>query len=398
MMRRERVLRALRHQEADRVPIDLGSTHATGIMAIAYNRLKGYLGLSGGETRLCDVEQQLAEPELEVLERLHVDAIDLRHSLGRNAEEWKSWKLPDGSWVKLPKSAYPVREGPDWVFKDGNRVSHRMPPGALYFMRQNPPLAQVTSSRELASYPWRFYTEEELRQLEEKARYLYTHTDYAIVASFGGSILEEGQDLRGWDRFLMDLIENRSLAEDLMDILVEVHLRNLEGFLQAVGSYAQVLMLGDDLGTQQGPQISPDLYRELIKPRHRKVCQYVKEHSNLFVFFHSCGSIYPLIPDLIDVGIDILNPVQISAADMDSARLKREFGKRLSFWGGGCETQHLLPRGSPEEIREHVKGQLDIFAPGGGYVFAAVHNIQADVPPENIMAMFETAYQFRKDL
>jgi len=215
------------------------------------------------------------------------------------------------------------------------------------------------------------------------------------MGGFGGNILEYGQTLRGWEKFMMDLALNQRFAEDLMDKLVEVHLKNLEVYLQAVGDYIQIIQMGDDLGTQNAPQISPDMYRELIKPRHKNIYQYVKKHSQLFLFLHSCGAIYELIPDLIDAGVEILNPVQTSAKNMDPEKLKIEFGDKITFWGGGVDTQHVLPEGTPDEIAAQVKERIRIFAPGGGFVFTPVHNIQANVPPENMVAAYDTVIKAR---
>jgi len=243
-------------------------------------------------------------------------------------------------------------------------------------------------------YDWPVISDQELDLLHQRARRLYEETDYAIVGDFGGNILEWGQDLRGWDVFLMDLVRRPELASYLMDKMVEVHLQNLARYLEAVGDYIQVIMMGDDLGTQTGPQISPRAYREMIKPRHQRLYRFVKEHSSAYVFLHSCGSIYELIPDLIEAGVEILNPVQTSAAKMDPARLKAEFGDRLTFWGGGVEGQRVLPFGTPAQVREQVRERLEVFAPGGGYVFAPIHNIQPDVPAENIVAAYDAALEF----
>jgi uroporphyrinogen decarboxylase len=212
------------------------------------------------------------------------------------------------------------------------------------------------------------------------------------MGNFGGSILEAGQGLRGWEQFMIDLAQGGPFLEALLEKLTEFHLANLARYLDAVGPCIQIIVMVDDLGTQHGLQISPQMYRRWIKPCHTRIYGYVHQHyPQIYVFLHSCGSIYPLIPDLIEAGVQILNPVQISAAGMDPVRLKREFGAHLTFWGGGCDTQHTLPCGTPAEVVAEVKRLLDIFAPGGGYVFNQVHNIQADVPPENIVAMLETA-------
>ncbi len=394
MTSRERILKTIRHEEPDRVPIDLGAMPSTGIMAIAYNRLKNYLGISGGSTRVYDIGQQLAEPEPWLLERFHVDVVDLNNTFGKDSDAWVEWPLPDGSPGQVLKSQYPVRKNGGWVLTDGSRDVARMPAGGLYFDQTYWPLAEASSPKDIENFPWPFFTDEELKKLEQKARRLYEETDFAIMGNFGGSILEWGQGLRGWENFMVDLALNTSLVQDLMDKMVEVHLKNLSGFLQAVGGWIQIIEMGDDLGTQTATQMSPDMYRELIKPRHKAIYQFVKQHSSLPVFLHSCGSVYDLIPDLIDAGVDILNPVQTSAAKMDPQKLKSEFGHQITFWGGGVDTQTVLPNGTPDEIQAHVKERLNIFAPWGGFVFCSVHNIQANVPPENIVAAYEAAFEF----
>ncbi len=398
MTPRERVLKALAHQEPDRVPIDLGATKVTGIHAIAYNRLKARLAIRGGDARLFDLYQQLAEVEDAVLRRLHADVVGLHRveqAHGVRNLRWKPWRLPDGSPCLVPEDFDPVEEedGSLSLVRDG-RVVRRMPRRGLYFYRVNHPLAGDITFEDIDRLEWPVISDWELELLRDRARRLYEDTDYAIVGEFGGSVLEWGQDLRGWDTFLGDLVRRPELAGYLMDKMVEVHLRNLARYLDAVGEYIQVIMMGDDLGTQQGLQISPQTYREMVKPRHQRLYLFVKEHSSAYVFLHSCGAIYDLIPDLIEAGVDILNPVQASAAKMDPARLKAEFGDRLTFWGGGVEGQTVLPRGTPEEVRAQVRERLEVFAPGGGYVFAPIHNIQPDVPPENIVAAYDAAVEF----
>jgi len=395
MTSRERVLKTLRHEEPDKVPIDLGAMRSTGIMAIAYNKLKSYLKMKGGITRVYDIGQQLAEPELEILRRFQVDVVDLTNTFGEPSDAWQEWPLPDQSSGYVPKIFYPVRRGNEWVIMDGDKVSSRMPEGCLYFESCNPPLEHAETKQDLDSARWYYLTDDDLKLLEQRAKTLFHETDFAVMGGFGGNILELGQGYRGWANFMMDLAINPGFAEDLMDKLVEVHLKNLEGYLQAVGQYIQVIQMGDDLGTQNATQLSPDMYREFIKPRHRKIYQYVKQHSDLYVFLHSCGSVYDLIPDLIDAGVDILNPVQTSAEKMDPARLKAEFGDQLTFWGGGVDTQHVLPDASPDEVASMVQDRIRIFAPGGGFVFTPVHNIQANVPPENIVAAYDAAIQWR---
>lgn len=405
MNSRERVLTALRHEEADRVPIDLDGMRSTGVMAVAYNRLKAHLGLTGGETRMYDLTQQLAHPEPAVLERFGVDVLPLGgHSMGLDISrpEWKPWTLPDGSPAVVPEGFDPVQNARgDWLILDvEGRTTHRMPAGGLYFDGVWQPLAEATTIAEIEAYELPHISDEELVWLRGEAQRLYETTDKAIMGHFGGNILEAAQGLRGWERFMMDMALEPKLAEALAQKLADHYVANLPRYLDAVGDYIQIIQMGDDLGTQNGPQLSPSMYRQIIKPAHQQVYQCVKRHSKEagrpapFIFLHTCGSIYALIPDLIEAGVDILNPVQISAKDMEPARLKREFGRDVTFWGGGANTQHVLPNATPEEVREHVRELIGIFAPGGGFVFCQVHNIQANVPPENVVAMFDAALEF----
>jgi len=398
MTSRERVLTALRHQEPDRIPIDFGAMGSTGITAIAYNKLKKHLGIAAGETRVYDTGQQLAEVELEVLQRFHVDVIRLTHTLGEHPEQWKDWTLWDGSAVKVPVDFNPEPDGKGgWVLRDERgRVVRAMPANGWYFDVVYYPLADARSIRDILSYRPPRLTDEYLGWLNERARWLHDNTEFAIMASFEGKFTEAGQNLRGFDTFLMDLAARPDWAEALMDRLLETYLEELPRFLRAVGEYVQIIQLGDDLGTQQGPLMSPEMHRRMVFPRRKALYQAIHEQSNLALFLHSCGGIYQLIPDLLEAGVDILNPVQTSARGMDPARLKRDFGDKLTFWGGGCDTQRVLPYGTPEQIREHVRQRISIFAPGGGFVFNHIHNVQAHVPPENVVAMFDAAYEFGK--
>lgn len=399
MNSRERVLTALRHQEPDRVPIDLDGMRSTGIMAVAYNRLKAHLGIVEGETKLYDIMQQLAHPEPPILERFGVDVLPLpRASWGLDPANpaWKPWALPDDSPALVPAGFDPVQsERGDWlVLDDKGHVAYLMPAGGLYFDQMYHPLAEATTIAEIEAFELPDISDEELVWLRRRARRLYETTGKAIMSEFGGNILEAAQNLRGWEQFMVDMAREPKLAQALAHKLADHYTANLPRYLDAVSDYVQIIQMGDDLGTQRGPQMSPRMYRQIIKPAHRQIYEYVKAHSDLYIFLHTCGSIYRLVPDLIEVGVDILNPVQISAAGMDPARLKREFGQDVVFWGGGADTQHVLPNATPEEVRQHVRELIEVFAPGGGYVFCQVHNIQANVPPENVVAMFETALKF----
>ena len=400
MNSRERILKTLQHQEPDRVPIDLGGMRSTGITAIAYNRLLRYLGIEG-VARVADTGQQLADVEEPIRQRFHVDvaALDMVSAdWVRAGCAWQPWTLSDGSPCLIPVTFNPVLdENGDWVIVNRQgQVMARMPKGGYYFDGLYHPLEQIDTIEGLDALftERRSLPNEVLDCLHKQARDLNENTEYAIMGGFGGSFLEAGQGLRGWDQFMMDLALRPDFVEHLLDLLVEHYIENARLYIEAVGDYVQLVNVGGDLGTQQGPQLSPAMYRHFIKPRQQKLWGYIHEHSDMYIFLHCCGGIYPLIDDLIEAGVDVLNPVQTSAVDMDPVRLKREFGDRVVFWGGGCDTQTVLGNATPEEIREHVRERIRIFAPGGGFVFNQVHNIQTNVPPENIVAMLDAAYEF----
>jgi len=411
MTSRERVLKAIAHEPTDRTPIDFGGMRSTGIMATAYNRLKTHLGMDH-ETLVYDVVQGLAQPDLAILDRFNVDVVDLGRAWFTSADDWRDWTLIDGSPARVPAWFDPEPDGEGgWLCRgDEGQVIGVMPNDQEYITQTYWPLAedaaglseqsladlpyhmsQVTWSR-LGCAPWHpGFDGDRWREMRHRARQLRESTDRAIMCAFGGNLLEWSQFLRGFGQFLMDLADRPADVHRLLDALVEHHLRSLEKFLDAVGDLIDIVQMGDDLGTQHGPQISPQMYREFFLPRHRRIYSRVKEASGLPVFLHSCGGIYELIPDLIEAGVDILNPVQTSAANMAPERLKQEFGKDLTFWGGGCETQTTLVQGTPEDVRRQVRERVEVFHAGGGYVFNQVHNVLTDVPPENVVAMFEAA-------
>lgn len=407
MNHRQRVLAALEHREADRVPVDFGGHRSSGIAAIAYAKLRRALRLPERPIRVYDPVQQLAIIDQDVLDQFGIDTIELGRGFAMEDSHWCDWTLPDGTPCQMPRWATPQRQEGQWVLRSASgRVLARMPDGALYFEQCYWPFLKDDDldrlPEALAENMWCAVQSppgplvagpngQEL--LAEGARRLREQTDRAILGLFGGNLLEIGQFLYRNDNFLMLLAAKPRRAHEFLDRLVEIHLGNLERYLAAVGRYIDVIVFGDDLGMQNGPQISPAMYREFFKPRHAAMWQRAKQLAPVKVMLHCCGGVRELLADLIEAGLDAINPVQISCRGMVPRQLKAEFGDRITFWGGGCDTHQVLSRGTPEQIRHHVRELVDIFRPGGGFVFQQVHNVLADVPPENVIAMFEAVQQ-----
>ncbi|MEN6346569.1 MAG: uroporphyrinogen decarboxylase family protein [Armatimonadia bacterium] len=393
---RERLEAALAHRESDRIPVDLGASESSGIHGVAYNKLKAQLGLTGGRTRIYDLSQMIAKVEPEVLDRVGADAVPLLIE----PREWKPWMLPDGSACEVPAGAnlrHTAAGGAELLADDGTVVAV-CPASSLYFDTCYHALERAVSPADieagvahLRSFDWPSYNDEDYEDLARKARRLYETTDRALVGNLWVHVLAAGQILRGFGSFMVDLVADKPLAHALMGRLVEGYEERVRRYVEAVGPYCSVIQVNDDLGTQTGLQVSPATYREMIKPYHARLWGQIKQLSGKPLLLHSCGSIYDVIPDLLEIGVDAINPVQIAAAKMDSALLKREFGRDLAFWGGGCDTQNVLERGTPQQVREEVRCRCYDLAPGGGFVFCQVHNIQPRVPVGNILAMYEAA-------
>jgi len=401
---RERVLTSLNHQQPDRVPIDFSGHRSSGIHAIAYARLRKHLGLTDRPIRVYDIVQQMAVVDEDVLDLFGVDTIELGRAFAREDRWWRPWTLPDGTPCQVPAWTVPERDGNRWVLRSpSGRVIAQMPDGALYFEQTYYPFIEGKENFDdlpgafaesmwtgLASPPGPIAEGPDgTRTLIEGARTLRATTNRAIIGLFGGNLLEVGQFLFRNDNFFMLLAGEPEKAHDFLDHVVAHHLRNLESYLGKVGPYIDVISFGDDLGMQTGPQISPAMYREFFKPRHARMWKRAKELAPVKVMLHCCGGVRELLPDLIEAGLDAINPVQISCRGMEASGLKRDFGDRLTFWGGGCDTREILSRGTPDQVRAHVREQVRVMHPGGGFVFQQVHNILADVPPANIVTMFE---------
>ncbi|TEU14984.1 MAG: uroporphyrinogen-III decarboxylase [Anaerolineales bacterium] len=378
---RERVMSALNHKEPDRVPIDLGGSICSSIHRDAYIELKKHLGMDLEEIQMVDYVQQLPYLDETLLERFGVDF----------------------RMVQLPAATAPdlniFEEGDYYAFVDrwGSKL-HRPKDGGLYFDWVDFPIKEATMEA-LDNYTWPRPDPPEVNaQLCEQAKYLYESTDYALVGSaiIGGGIFEQPARTMGLEDFFMALVTEPKFADRMMDQITEIYIESCNNYLEQVGEYLQVFTYWDDVSGQDGWLISPDIYRKVIKPKQRRLLEAIKSKTNAKVYYHSCGAVFDLIPDLIELGFDILNPVQVSARGMDTKQLKEEYGKDIVFWGGGVDTQRVLPFGKPDDVADEVKRRIDDLAPGGGFVFAAVHNIQALVSPENIVTVFETALEYGK--
>lgn len=378
MSPRERVVIALSRREPDRVPVDLGATHNSSIHIDAYNKLRKYLGVEEEKIKFVDIVQQAVTPGEKVLEILGVDTRIISTK-------------PPGSW----KLIIHEEEDSHW-FVDEWGVKWKKPRHGYYFDMVEHPLKNATI-KDLYDYPWPDPDDPgRYKGLKEEAKELYENTEYAIVGDVrAGSLFERGWYLTGIERFLTDMLVNQKFIEELLVISLEIQEKKISNFLDAVGDCIQVLALNGDLAMQTGPLMSPDLYRRIIKPYHKKLHRLVKNKTKAKIFRHCCGSIVSFLPDFIEYGIDAVHPVQVSAKDMDTRKLKKRFGDKIGFWGG-IDTQHVLPYGTVNEVEEEVKRRIHDLAPGGGYVLAAVHNIQRDVPPENIVAMFKAAKKYGK--
>lgn len=373
MNSRERVLQALNHKEPDLVPFDLGGTGLSTIHVTGYHSLRRYLGLPKVEPQVAFVAEQLVRIDEDLAERLQTD---VRPVLPGTASAFEYAFRDEGEY-----EAYTDEWGIGWC---------RPLDGGFYYDMCFHPLAGAKSLDDLKAYPFpdplddsRFAT------LRVQAQAAVAKGKAVALAGPCAGIAEITSWLRGYERYYVDLARHKDWVGTMLDRLVEFKSAYWQRALGEIGDLVDVVIEADDLGGQQSLLMSPRTYRQVIQPRHKRLFSFIKEQASVKIFYHTCGSVRRLIPDLIDAGIDIFNPVQMSAADMNLRALKQEFGRDLVFWGGGVDTQRVLGQATPAEIRDHVRQNIEALAPGGGFVFAAVHDIQANVPPENIMAMWE---------
>lgn len=406
MNSRERVLTALNHKQPDRAAIDFSGHRSSGISAIAYSKLRKHLGFEEKPIRVYDMIQQLAVVDNDVLDYFGADVVEMGRGFCLDDKDWKDWVLPDNTPAQIPYYINVEKIDEDWLLlaADGQELGIQKK-GCLYFEQTYFPLLNTDIETDDFSglekaightiwagvpHPGAHLAMDEpgLAEMSEKARKLRESTDRAIVGLFGGNMFELPQWLYRMDNFLMYMGMYPEAVSRLLEKLCSIHLANLEKWMGAVGPYVDVVLFGDDLGSQNGPLISPTMYKEFLKPHHKKMFNRAKELGDVKTMLHCCGSVSILLEDMIDAGLDCINPVQISCKNMDTVELKEKFGDRMVFWGGGCDTRDVLPNASVEEIADHTKKQLEILNTSGGFVFQQVHNILANVAPENICAMF----------
>jgi len=372
---------ALSHREPDRPPLDLGSTPNTGISRLAYLKLVQYLGIQPTrEVKVLHVPFQLVEVEEKVLEVLHIDT---RPVYANPPERSQASFLEDGRYKDEWGIIYRPVKYQDQI---------------LYYDIIESPLSNARTLRDIEAHPWPNPDDPTpFEGLGEKAKKLRENTEYALVGhpGFSTSIFQIACGVRGYTNFLIDLVKRKELAHTVLQIITEIQIERMKRYLQEVGPYLDVVCVGDDFCHQRGPLMSLQIFREIIKPYLQRYYETIKSFTPAKLHLHSCGAVHHILDDLIDIGVDIINPVQVSAEGMDPAWLKKRFGAKIVFWGG-IDTQNILPHGSAEDVRREVRRITKILGENGGYVLSAVHNIQADVPPENIVAMFDEAYKLGK--
>ncbi len=393
MTSKERVVRAIQHRETDRVPLDLGATLVTGIHAYSYSRLKEHLGLSKGLVEIIDTYQFLARVEDEVLERFGIDVLPLFGAydpLGvKCGVGLKEWTMPNGESCLASKDFNPEHQSDGSYLLEKGGSLFRLPKEGFYFDAVRPVLAEVEDIGDIEElFGFSGFTQEQGDYYRKEAERLQGSTRAVVGEIFATFEIEF---YFGYERGMMNLLTNKQMMIDFLNRLTEMYRGNFILFRDAVGDAVDIITVYKDLGNQNGPSVNPAVVREVFMPPMKRFVQYVKENSDYAVMLHACGSIYEFIPDIIDCGFDILNPVQISARNMEPGRLKREFGEKLCFWGGGVDTQRMLPFGASEEVRGQVRENAAVFSDGGGFVFNPVHNIQAGVSPENIVAAYDEA-------
>lgn len=381
MNSRERGILILEHKEADRIPFDLGGTVLTSIHVNAYQKLRQKLELPEVDVNVMDIFQQIATVDDDMRARL---GSDVRNVAPRSSATYK---------IEINTTDMP---GYDF-FHDEWGIGWRKPKdGGFFYDMFDHPLFDATRIDDIKNFPWPDPSDpNRFTGLQERARSVAEDLgELVILGGLSAGVVEVTAWMRGFAKFYPDFVLNRKWLGYLMDKIVELKMAYWDIALPMVGEYADVVQEADDVAGQFDLLMSPEDYRTLIKPRHKKLFDFIKTRSNAKIFFHSCGAIREIIPDLIEIGVDIINPVQVNAAGMESKGLKRDFGDALTFWGGLVDTQGVFLSGTPQQVRDEARRRIDDFGPNGGFVAATVHNIQANVPPENIIAMWEALREF----
>ena len=413
MTSRERVRAAINHQQPDRVPVDFGGTFETGIaISTVYYLRKAYgLGSPDNRVKVTDVYQMLGEVKDDLRDSMSVDTTALfspYNAFGFENKDWKEWTTFDGARVLVPGlfNIEQDKNGDIYMYPEGDKSvppSAVMPKDGHYFdsiIRQRP-IDDNNLNVEDNLEEFVPYSDELLDYLDKQSEFLYNNSERAVVYGFTGTSfgdvanttgpeLKDPKGIRDISEWYMSFAMRRDYVYDVFAGECEIGLANLKKVKEAAGDRIDVIKItGADYGSQRGPLVSPDWYREMIKPFHVKLCNWIHNNTSWKIFMHCCGGIRPLLDDIIDAGFDIISPVQTSAEGMEPVGLKNDFGNRITFWGGGVETQSTLPFGTPDEVYNEVTERIRIFNKGGGYVFNAVHNIQPGTPVENILAMVE---------
>lgn len=406
-IRRQRVLDAINHKQPSGLPIDFGGSTSTSCSIYSYIELRKHFGIHNIRMpRIYDFMLMLADVEPEILDLMGSDIVPIRRlmpcrdlmGVDVRLKDFVPFKLNNGELVEMPRELkYEVdAKGTLNVFNNDHVLISRMPKGGYYFDQVGFPYAHCETPEDIDNLHLSGMTDEEVSFIVDQAKTLRANSDRAVLLPFNGKMFENGLMKWGFENFLVSLIESEDMVRHYFETLSEINITDIDRILGQAADDIDIIRLGDDLGSQVSLLCSPQMYRDLIKPYHKKVMMHIKtKYPQVKIGFHCCGAIAPVIGDLIDCGVDLLNPVQIAASGMEPQKLKQEFGKDIAFWGGGAEMQFFIPEHSVDEIKDETKRLIDLFNNDGGFVFAATHNIQANVPIEKILAIFETAMEYQ---
>ncbi len=376
----ERVKTTLEHGEPDKIPFDLGGTMVSGINVKALTELRKYLGMEG-PANVKDTITQMADTGEDVIDYLKVDVKNVGP------------QVPPES--RLKDLGY---DNGSHFIEDEWGMHWRMPPNGHYYDLHISPLAHVETISDVEKYPWpNALNSVRYEKMKEDAdRIVFTEKQAYVLGRMSSGMWEHAMWMTGYEKFMMDMYLNPGVCEAIMEKILEVKMQYWERALEAVGENVLVASCADDLGTQESLLVDLSLYKELIWPYHKRLFEFIKKKakSKIYIFFHNDGAVMETFPLLIEAGVDIINPFQVNCKGMDTQKFKREFGKDLTVWGGSCDTQFVLPYGTPQQVRSETKRRIEDLAPGGGFIFAPVHVIQYGVPPENIMAWWETLQEY----